>query len=131
MPIQFKVIQKGQPGVKGGGEKKYYASPVYGKEKSLAGLIKDIEKISTVSGADIKAVVYALVDVMQESLSDGQIVRLGELGSMRVNISSEGKAKEAEVTQHAIRGAKVIFTPGTDLKKILNTLSYEKVKAGE
>ncbi|MBN3662291.1 MAG: DNA-binding protein, partial [Ornithobacterium rhinotracheale] len=58
MPIEFKVIQKGQPGVKGGGAKKYYASPVYGKEKSLAGLIKDIEKISTVSGADIKAVVY-------------------------------------------------------------------------
>lgn len=131
MPIQFKVIQKGQPGVKGGGEKKYYASPVYGKEKSLAGLIKDIEKISTVSGTDIRAVVYALVDVMQSSLSDGEIVRLGELGSMRVNISSEGKAKEEEVTQNAIRGAKVIFTPGTDLKKMLNNLSYEKVKVGE
>ncbi|MGV4530558.1 HU family DNA-binding protein, partial [Ornithobacterium rhinotracheale] len=74
---------------------------------------------------------YALVDVMQSSLSDGEIVRLGELGSMRVNISSEGKAKEEEVTQNAIRGAKVIFTPGTDLKKMLNNLSYEKVKVGE
>ncbi|MGV4502145.1 HU family DNA-binding protein, partial [Ornithobacterium rhinotracheale] len=27
MPIKYKVIERGQPGVKGGGDKKYYASP--------------------------------------------------------------------------------------------------------
>ncbi|MDY3521764.1 HU family DNA-binding protein [Riemerella anatipestifer] len=127
MPIKYKVIQKGQPGVAGGGEKKYYASANVVSEKTLAGLTKDIEKISTVSGADIRAVLYALVDVMQSSLADGQIIRLGELGSMRVSISSEGKAKEEEVTSAAIKSAKVVFTPGSDLKKMLATLSYEKL----
>ncbi|WP_018676627.1 HU family DNA-binding protein [Riemerella columbina] len=127
MPIKYKVIQKGQPGVAGGGEKKYYASANVVSEKTLAGLTKDIEKISTVSGADIRAVLYALVDVMQASLADGQIIRLGELGSMRVSISSEGKAKEEEVTSAAIKNAKVVFTPGSDLKKMLATLSYEKL----
>ncbi|AZZ59222.1 HU family DNA-binding protein [Riemerella anatipestifer] len=127
MPIKYKVIQKGQPGVAGGGEKKYYASANVVSEKTLAGLTKDIEKISTVSGADIRAVLYALVDVMQSSLADGQIIRLGELGSMRVSISSEGKAKEEEVTSAAIKNAKVVFTPGSDLKKMLATLSYEKL----
>ncbi|MDY3339101.1 HU family DNA-binding protein [Riemerella anatipestifer] len=127
MPIKYKVIQKGQPGVAGGGEKKYYASANVVSEKTLAGLTKDIEKISTVSGADIRAVLYALVDVMQSSLAEGQIIRLGELGSMRVSISSEGKAKEEEVTPAAIKNAKVVFTPGSDLKKMLATLSYEKL----
>ncbi|AZZ58591.1 DsbA family protein [Riemerella anatipestifer] len=127
MPIKYKVIQKGQPGVAGGGEKKYYASANVVSEKTLAGLTKDIEKISTVSGADIRAVLYALVDVMQSSPAEGQIIRLGELGSMRVSISSEGKAKEEEVTSAAIKNAKVIFTPGSDLKKMLATLSYEKL----
>ncbi|MBT0551150.1 DNA-binding protein [Riemerella anatipestifer] len=127
MPIKYKVIQKGQPGVAGGGEKKYYASANVVSEKTLAGLTKDIEKISTVSGADIRAVFYALVDVMQSSPAEGQIIRLGELGSMRVSISSEGKAKEEEVTSAAIKNAKVIFTPGSDLKKMLATLSYEKL----
>ncbi|AFR35707.1 HU family DNA-binding protein [Riemerella anatipestifer] len=127
MPIKYKVIQKGQPGVAGGGEKKYYASANVVSEKTLAGLTKDIEKISTVSGADIRAVLYALVDVMQSSLAEGQIIRLGELGSMRVSISSEGKAKEEEVTSAAIKNAKVVFTPGSDLKKMLATLSYEKL----
>ncbi|USL96059.1 HU family DNA-binding protein [Riemerella anatipestifer] len=127
MPIKYKVIQKGQPGVAGGGEKKYYASANVVSEKTLAGLTRDIEKISTVSGADIRAVLYALVDVMQSSLAEGQIIRLGELGSMRVSISSEGKAKEEEVTSAVIKNAKVVFTPGSDLKKMLATLSYEKL----
>ncbi|MDY3316027.1 HU family DNA-binding protein [Riemerella anatipestifer] len=126
MSIKYKTIQKAQPGVAGGGDKKFYASPVYQGEKTLEGLTKDIEKISTVSGADIRAVLYALVDVMQTSLSEGRIVRLGELGSMRVSLSSEGKAKEEEVTSAAVKSAKVLFTPGADLKKMLQTLKFEK-----
>lgn len=127
MPIKFKAIEKGQPGVVGGGEKKFYASANTTGEKTLAGLTRDIEKISTVSGADIRAVLYALVDVMTGSLAEGQSVRLGELGSLRVGISSEGKATEKEVTAAAIKGAKVIFTPGADIKKMLATLTYEKM----
>jgi hypothetical protein len=48
MPIKFKVIEKGRPGVSGGGEKKYYASPVMDGELSLGDLTTAIEKICTV-----------------------------------------------------------------------------------
>lgn len=127
MSIKFKVIEKGEPGVVGGGTKKFYASANITGEKTLAGLTRDIEKISTVSGADIRAVLYALVDVMTGSLSEGQTVRLGDLGSLRVNISSEGKDKPEEVTSASIRGARVVFTPGAELKKMLTALKYEKM----
>lgn len=127
MAIKFSVIQRGQPGVVGGGEKKYYASSQSSGELTLTGLTKRIEKISTVSGADIRAVVYAMVDVMKDSLSEGQIVRLGELGSLRVSIASEGKNAEKEVNASSISGARVIFTPGKDIKEMLLTLTYEKV----
>ena len=56
MPIKFKVVQRGEPGIAGGGIKKYYASPNMSGEKTLDNLTRDIEKISTVSGADIRAV---------------------------------------------------------------------------
>ena len=127
MSIKFKVIEKGQPGVAGGGEKKFYASPVMSGELSLDGLTKSIEKISTVSGADIRAVVYAMVDVMQGSLADGNIVRLGELGSLRVSLSSEGKADANEVNASAIKNTRVIFTPGKAIKDMLKTASFTKV----
>lgn len=127
MSIKFKVIEKGQPGISGGGEKKFYASANMNGEITLTGLTKAIEKISTVSGADIRAVLYGLVDVMQDSLSDGKIVRLGELGSLRVGISSNGMDTADSVNASSIKSSKVIFTPGKDLKTMLKTLSYEKI----
>jgi predicted histone-like DNA-binding protein len=72
--------------VPGGGEKKFYTSANSSGEMTLNGLTKSIEKISTVSGADIHAVLYAMVDVMQDALANGQIVRLGETVSLRLGI---------------------------------------------
>ena len=127
MPINFKVVQKGQPGVVGGGEKKFYASPVLDGEMSLPEMTTAIEKICTVSGADIRAVLYALVDVAVDNLSNGTIVRLGELGSLRPSLSSEGKATEAEVNATAIKNASVLFTPGTRIKAMLAAAKFKKV----
>lgn len=124
MPIKYKVVEKPLPGKQ---EKKWYASANMTGEKTLEGLTRDIEKISTVSGADIRAVLYALVDVMEASLTEGQIVRLGDLGSMRVSLSSEGKDKKDDVNATSIKGAKVIFTPSTKVKNIMATLKYEKI----
>ena len=45
MAIKFKVVERGQPGFPGGGEKKFYASTVMAGELSLAELTKAIEKI--------------------------------------------------------------------------------------
>lgn len=127
MSIEFNVIQRGEPGVVGGGVKKYYAASQSSGELTLAGLSKRIEQMCTVNGADIRAVVYAMVEVMKLEMADGKIVRLGELGSLRVNISSEGVENEEDVKAGIIRNAKVIFTPGKDLKTMLETLTYEKI----
>jgi len=126
MSIKYNIIEKGKPGVVGGGEKKFYANAVTSGELSLEDLIKGVEKISTVSGADISAVIYGLVDFMQASLADGKIVRLGKLGSLRVSISSNGEDSAEKVTSRSIKGAKALFTPGKDLKFILNNLTYQK-----
>lgn len=127
MPIKFKAIERGQPGVVGGGERKFYASANVTGEVTIEGLTKRIEKISTVSGADIRAVLYALVDVSVDEMADGKIVRLGDLGYFRVSISSEGVTEQNEVTADIIKGGKVIFTPGKEIKKMLDTLTYQKM----
>jgi len=126
MAIQFKVIERGQPGVAGGGAKKYYASPVQGREITLEGLTKGIEKTSTVSGADIRAVLYALVEEATAGLSEGRIIRLGDLGSLRITISSEGREKPEQITAAAVKKAGVIFTPGKKLQDMLKTAKFTK-----
>ncbi|MCU4154573.1 DNA-binding protein [Carboxylicivirga sp. A043] len=128
MAVKYKVIERGQPGVAGGGEKKYYANAVSNGELSLEKLTKRIEKISTVGGADIRAVLYSLVDVMQDGLEEGAIVRLGDLGSLRISISSNGESKEEDITAHSIKSSKCIFTPGKELKKMLKNIEYQKAE---
>lgn len=63
MAVKFKVIQRSQPGVPGGGEKKYYAIPVSSGKLTTSEMISRIEKISTVSGADVHGSIYGAVDV--------------------------------------------------------------------
>ena len=126
MAIKIKAIQKAQPGVAGGGVKKWYASPVTNGEASLDDLTKSIEKICTVSGADIRAVLYALVDVSVDELSNGTIVRMGDLGSLRASIKSEGVAEEKDVSDSIVKSSNIIFTPGSRLKDMLATVKYKK-----
>lgn len=128
MPIKFKVIQRSQPGVAGGGNKKFYASPNMSGEKTLTDLTTQIEKISTVSGADIRAVLYALTDVIKTNLVNGDIVRLGDLGSLRVSFSSEGKDKAEDISSANIKDTKVIFTPSKEIKDALSLATFEKIK---
>jgi len=128
MTVKYKVIERGQPGVVGGGTKKFYANTASNGELTLEKLTKRIEKNSTVGGADIRAVLYSLVEVMQDALDEGSIVRLGDLGSLRVSISSSGEESADKVSSHSIKGAKTIFTPGKELKRMLTNLSYEKVE---
>jgi predicted histone-like DNA-binding protein len=127
MAIQFRVIERGQPGVEGGGEKKFYATAVSSGETTLEDITALIEEASTVSGADIRAVLYAMVSIADRSLSSGQIVRLGDLGSLRMSISSDAADSADKVTSSTIKGVKTIFTPGPRLKDAMKLMKFEKV----
>jgi predicted histone-like DNA-binding protein len=69
----------------------------------------------------------ALTEVLVEHLAEGKIVRLGDFGAFQVNVSSEGAETEAKFTAAQIKGSKVVFRPGIDLKEMQNNLKYEKV----
>lgn len=126
MSAKFKSVKRGEPGVTGGGTQKHYAAVVTKGERSIEQLTTAIEKISTVSGADIRAVLYAAVDVIPDYLSEGEIIRLGDLGSFRLSLSSSGVDTEGEVNASIIKDARIIFSPGAKLKRMLETLSFQK-----
>ena len=69
---------------------------------------------------------YAVVDVITDDLANGLIVRIGDLGSLRMSFSSEGFATEAEVSSNAVKNTKIIFTPRPKLKTMQQTLKFEK-----
>ncbi|HZK61618.1 MAG TPA: HU family DNA-binding protein [Anaerovoracaceae bacterium] len=126
MTIKFRVIERSQPGVAGGGEKMFYAAPVVSGTTTLEDLTHMIEKISTLSGADVHGAIYALVDVAISRLEEGEIVRLGELGSLRISLSSVGKTTAAAVKATDVKGTKIIFTPGKRIKKMIKSAKFQK-----
>ena len=58
--------------------------------------------------------------------TDGKIVELGDFGTFRVSVSSEGAAEAADVNGRNITDVRVLFTPGKRFKKLLNTAEFEK-----
>jgi predicted histone-like DNA-binding protein len=127
MSIRIKATKRPQPGVAGGGVKKYYAAPAHDREVTLESLTQGIEKTSTVNGADIRAVLYATVEEAVRGLEDGRIIRLGDLGSLRVTLRSEGKDTPEEVTPATVKRVGVIFTPGKKLQEMLNNAKFTKI----
>lgn len=131
MPVSYNIIERGEPGVAGGGEKKFYASPKMTGVVDIEQLTRQIEKISTLSGADIRAVLYALVDVVPAQMAAGNVVKIGDLGNYRVSFSSRGHESAGEVSSNSIKKSRVIFTPGAKFKQMINNLQFKKLSFGE
>lgn len=67
-------------------------------------------------------------DVISEALKSGEIVRLGDLGTFQIGISSKGALTEEDYDETLIKKARINFRPGMALVGILSNLFYKKVK---
>lgn len=107
---------------------KYYAQAQARGEAGIRELSQRIQQTCTVTRADVMAVLIALEDVVSDSLANGEIVRLGELGSLQVSLSGSGAATKEEYHDGLIERAKILFRGGQTLSNMLGTLKYEKVE---
>ena len=107
---------------------KYYAQAQARGEAGIRELSQRIQQTCTVTRADVMAVLIALEDVVADSLANGEIVRLGELGSLQISLSSEGSMTKEDFHDGLIKKGKIIFRGGQTLVNTLNTLKYQKVE---
>ena len=102
MAILYRIIQKFVPGQTG--ERKYYAVAKSRREVSVRELAEEIAQESTLSTIDVPANVEALMQKIPQHLSEGEIVRLGDLGSFGVVLKSEGAEQPENITAGSIKG---------------------------
>ena len=126
MSIKYNLTEKGQPGVAGGGTKKWYATIATDGEVTVDDLTKKIEKFSALSEADIRGVIIALENVIQDELTNGKIIRLDKLGSFYPSLSSEGVENAKDFTVANIKNAKVNYRPGKRISNALSTATFKK-----
>ena len=70
----------------------YHAQTSITKKLTLNKICTRIENICTASRGEIILVLDGLIKVMNEALSDGESVHLGEFGSFRMVAGSKGSA---------------------------------------
>ena len=128
MPIIYNVASRGEPGVKGGGKKKFYAKIVFNGEVTVDDMVKEIEKFSALSEPDIRGVIVALENVIQEKLADSKIVRMDRLGTFYPALSSEGSDKPELINAKSIRKINVNYRTG---KRILDTMKAKGFKKAD
>lgn len=126
MSIQYKLYKKPEPGVAGGGKKKWYANAFLNQEVSIDDLVAKIEKFSAFSEADIRGVLIAMENVVKEEVCNGNIVRLDVLGSFYPSISSEGVENEEDFTAANVKNIKIIYRPGKRITKALSLVNLKK-----
>jgi predicted histone-like DNA-binding protein len=107
---------------------KYYGHVQASGDISLREMADRIQQTCTVHKSDVFAVLIALEDVIVESLKGGEIVRLGDLGTFQLGISSKGAITEEDYTADAhIKKARINFRPGSALANALRGLTFQKV----
>ena len=109
------------------GEVKYYAQSQARGEMGIREISERIQQMCTVTRADVMAVLTALEEIVSEGLQGGEIVRLGELGSLQLSLSGEGADTEETFSDSLIEKVRVLFRPGTVMQEAINNLAFEKV----
>ena len=127
MSVQYKAIAKGKPGVVGGGEEKYYAQIVRGREVTFRELIQEIADLNTLNTADVYAVLESFLQMSGKFLTRGRKINMGQLGSFSPSLQSAGEETPEGVNKNSIKRLKVNFRPSQLLQQKLDTVTYEKV----
>ena len=107
---------------------KYYGHVQASGDIDLREMSERIQQTCTVHKSDVFAVLVALEDVITDALRGGEIVRLGDLGTLQIGISSKGAVTEKEYSDALITKARINFRPGSALVGVLSNLTFSKVK---
>ncbi|MGD1319902.1 DNA-binding protein [Chryseobacterium sp. 2R14A] len=115
MPITFNVISRKNI-QKPNDPPKFYADIIGDGKTTLEDLAKYASTVSTVSKADILAVLESTFSKIADDVADGKIVYVGEYFTLQAGGSSEGKDTADEVNASSIKSVKTIFRPGKMIK---------------
>ena len=107
---------------------KFYGHVQANSDVNLREMAERIQQTCTVHKSDVFAVLVALEDTITDALKGGEIVRLGDLGTLQIGISSKGALTEKDYDYSLITKARINFRPGSALVGILTNLSFSKVK---
>lgn len=105
----------------------YYPRVATSGVLDLEALSERISDSCSVTESDCNAVVISLVKEITRALEQGNIVRIGQLGSFQISVQSTASTTPEEVDKSKIKSSSIIFRPGKKLKLMLKQLVFTKI----
>ncbi len=126
MSLNYSIAMMGNP-LKADDPKKAYAKAQISEELSLKELSKQVAAQTTVSRADVSAVLISTVENLFEALRSGKQVDFGELGKFRLQVTSRGAETAEKFTATNITGVNIQYVPGEDLRNLFAGMEFSPV----
>ncbi len=127
MAINYSVTQRANP-KDSMAEPKWYANAQVAANYSFDTLCSDVEKMSTATDGDVRAVLSTALYCIEQALRRSESVTLGDLGTFAVGLSSTGTDTAEEFTAANISKARVTFRPARRLKELAKAFQYKRVE---
>ncbi len=125
--MKFRLRQKINPLNIDAQIRKFYAVPVNAGKLTIKDFAAEIAGRSSLTQGDIESVLRNFLEQLPVFLKIGMSVQLGDFGTMRLGLSSEGTETEEEFNAANIKSVRIIFTPGVELKNSLKNISLTRV----
>lgn len=105
---------------------KYVPKQVITGQVAFEKLCTQVGQICGAHRGTVQLVIAGLVDALVNNLDDGKSVQLGEFGIFRPSIKAKASDSEEEADASRIYKRKIIFTPGSALKRAMNNTSITR-----
>lgn len=121
----YRLVQKANPLDQE--HKQRYATSVNAGKIDTRMIAKTLSQKSSLTTGDVINVLENLMEEIPRRLSQGYSVSLGELGTFRLSLSSQGVKEQKEFNTRTIK-KKVVFLPSKSFKSELKTIPFEHKK---
>lgn len=79
------------------------------------------------SRGTVKGVISDMCECLVEQLLNGNKIRLGELGTFSISLSSEGAETCEKFTAKNIKAVNILFSPGDDFNNLIDRADFNPV----
>lgn len=104
---------------------KYYAVARSGRKVTVKEVCKRVSERSSYSKGELEGSIGEFLLEIVNVLTEGNIVQMGDLGNFRMSLKTATPTDtEKEFKASCIEKGKVLFYPGSDLRKLCKTLDF-------
>ena len=67
-------------------------------------------------------------EAIGEELANGKMVKIDRLGTFALTLKGQGTDEPDKLNKNTILGAKILFKPARNFKKLLQNLKYKRLR---